>query len=381
MGKDQAAKAYGNEGGGETPGDAGPGWRTRAVTIAGRPVRVVVIGAAVALLVLVGGAVGVYAYDSAHKDQIADGVKVGRVDVGGLNRNQAAHRIRRQLVVPLHQPVKVKLGSESYKLPPSQLKIRANVDGMVDKAIDASQSWGLPGRVFRELTGGSVHQTVQPEVSYSRTAVHRFVVHVAKQVNREPQDATVSATGSSLNVVPAENGRQLKEGKLENRLNEVIDGGARHRLVTAHVVLAKPKVTTDQVASQYPVYLTLDRAAFTLRLWDDLKLTKTYPVAVGQAGLETPAGLYHIQDKQVDPSWQVPNSAWAGSLAGQTIPPGPADPLKARWLGIFSGAGIHGTDETWSIGQAVSHGCVRMTIPDVIDLYPRVPVGTPIYIG
>jgi lipoprotein-anchoring transpeptidase ErfK/SrfK len=381
MGKDEAAKAYGNGGGGETPGDAGPGWRTRAVTIAGRPVRVIVIGAAVALLALVGGAVGVYAYDSAHKDQIADGVKVGNVDVGGLNRDQAAHRIRRLLVAPLHQPVKVNFGSESYKLPASHLKVRANVDGMVDKAIDAGQSWGFPGRVFRELTGGSVNQTVPPEVSYSRAAVHRFVLQVAKQVNREPRDATVSATGSSLNVVPAENGRTLKGGKLEKRLNTVIDGGARRRLVAAHVVLAKPKVTTNEVASQNPVYLTLDRAAFTLRLWNDLKLTKTYSVAVGQAGLETPAGLYHIQDKQVDPSWHVPNSAWAGSLAGQVIPPGPADPLKARWLGIFSGAGIHGTAETWSIGQAVSHGCVRMTIPDVIDLYPRVHVGTPIYIG
>ena len=47
----------------------------------------------------------------------------------------------------------------------------------------------------------------------------------------------------------------------------------------------------------------------------------------------------------MDPSWHVPNSAWAGSLAGQVIPPGPADPLKARWIGIFDGAGIHGTDE------------------------------------
>jgi lipoprotein-anchoring transpeptidase ErfK/SrfK len=239
----------------------------------------------------------------------------------------------------------------------------------------------VPARVFRDLTGGSVNHTVQPQVSYSLGAVRSFVQHVAKKVNREPQDATVSATGSSLNVVPAQNGRTLKEAKLENRLNQVIDGGSRHKLVTAHVALAKPKVSTKEVASTYPVYLTLDRAAFTLRLWDDLKLTKTYSVAVGQAGLETPAGLYHIQDKQVNPSWQVPNSAWAGSLAGQTIPPGPADPLKARWLGIFSGAGIHGTDETWSIGQAVSHGCVRMTIPDVIELYPRVPVGTPIYIG
>jgi lipoprotein-anchoring transpeptidase ErfK/SrfK len=102
---------------------------------------------------------------------------------------------------------------------------------------------------------------------------------------------------------------------------------------------------------------------------------------VGQQGLQTPAGLYHIQDKQVNPSWHVPLSSWAGPLAGQVIPPGPDDPLKARWMGIFNGAGIHGTAETWSIGHAFSHGCVRMFIPDVIDLYNRVQVGTPVYIG
>ena len=380
MGKDDAAKAYGN--GGETDsGDPGSGWRTRAVTIAGRRMRIITVGGLVLLFVLIGGAVGVYAYDSAHKDQIADGVKVGTVDVGGLNREEAAHRIRRHLVAPLHQPVKVKVGSESYELPADHLKIRADVNGMVDEAINASQSWGVPGRVFRDLTGGSVDQTVQPQVSYSRHAVHRFVVHVTKNVNREPQDATISATGDSLNVVPAENGRTLKEGKLENGINTVLNDGSRRKLVAAHVVLAKPKVTTKQVASQYPVYLTLDRAAFTLRLWENLKQTKSYSVAVGQAGLETPAGLYHIQDKQVNPSWNVPNSSWAGDLAGMTIPPGPEDPIKARWLGIFAGSGIHGTDETWSIGQPVSHGCVRMTIPDVIELYPHVPVGTPIYIG
>jgi lipoprotein-anchoring transpeptidase ErfK/SrfK len=65
------------------------------------------------------------------------------------------------------------------------------------------------------------------------------------------------------------------------------------------------------------------------------------------------------------------------------IPPGPADPIKARWLGIFDGAGIHGIDpsEYGSIGTAGSHGCVRMRIPDVIELYPQVPVGTPVYIA
>jgi lipoprotein-anchoring transpeptidase ErfK/SrfK len=105
-------------------------------------------------------------------------------------------------------------------------------------------------------------------------------------------------------------------------------------------------------------------------------------VAVGKQGLETPAGLYHIQNKGVNVPWNVPNSSWAGSLAGTTVPGGaPDNPLKARWLGVFDGAGIHGTDQVGSLGTAASHGCVRMAIPDVVELYPQVPVQAPMYIG
>ena len=50
-------------------------------------------------------------------------------------------------------------------------------------------------------------------------------------------------------------------------------------------------------------------------------------------------------------------------------------------MGIVNGVGIHGTGAPWSIGSRASHGCIRMTVPDVIDLYPRVPVGTPVLIG
>ena len=124
---------------------------------------------------------------------------------------------------------------------------------------------------------------------------------------------------------------------------------------------------------------------FELRLWKNLALQKTYKVAIGQVGLATPAGLYHIQNKAVNPAWTMPNSDWvAPADRGKVVPGGsPENPLKARWLGIFDGAGIHGIDpsEYGTIGHAASHGCVRMRIPDVIDLYPRVPVGAPIYIG
>jgi lipoprotein-anchoring transpeptidase ErfK/SrfK len=180
--------------------------------------------------------------------------------------------------------------------------------------------------------------------------------------------------------VPGKPGVSLEQQKLRSELVDAIGSGNRAP-IRAPVRSAQPEVTTGDLASRYPTFITIDRANFTLRLWKNLKLAQSYPIAVGMQGLETPAGTYTIDDKQVNPSWHVPDSAWAGSLAGQVIPPGPADPLKARWLGFYNGAGIHGTSETTSIGTAASHGCIRMLIPDVIALYPQVPLGTPIYIG
>ncbi len=142
-----------------------------------------------------------------------------------------------------------------------------------------------------------------------------------------------------------------------------------------------PEVTTDQLAAKYPTYVTIDRANYELILWKNLKKKKTYSIAVGQAGLETPTGLYTVNDKQVDPTWHVPTSDWAGDLAGQSIPPGPSNPLKARWIGIYDGAGVHGTDDVSSLGTSASHGCVRMAVPDVIELFDKVPLGTPLYVG
>ena len=179
----------------------------------------------------------------------------------------------------------------------------------------------------------------------------------------------------------AEYGRKLRDNQLTEQINAAVLNADADHTIAARTHSTKPEVTGDEVTAEYPSYLTLDRATFTLRLWEHLKLAKTYTVAVGMEGLETPEGLYHIQEKEENPTWNVPESAWAGSLAGESIPPGPENPNKARWMGIFEGAGIHGTEETWSLGQAASHGCVRMSIPDVEELYDRVEVGTPIYIG
>jgi lipoprotein-anchoring transpeptidase ErfK/SrfK len=344
----------------------------------GRKTQIAVI---VAVLVVALGAAGAYAYDSSQKDKIADGVRIAGVDVGGLTEDEAAELVQRRLLAPLRHSLRVSFDGESWELPGAKLKVRADVGEAVEEAVADSQDGGFPGRLVRYVTGEEVSKSISPQVTYSERAVNRFVRRVAKEINREPRNADVEASGDSLEVLAGEYGRKLRDNKLTEDLNAAVLNGTAPRTIVAEVHATKPEVTKKEVAAEYPSYLTLDRSTFTLRLWENLKLAKTYTVAVGMEGLETPEGLYAIQEKEENPTWHVPDSAWAGSLAGTTVPPGPANPIKARWMAIYEGAGIHGTEETYSLGSAASHGCVRMAIPDVEELYDRVEVGTPIFIG
>jgi lipoprotein-anchoring transpeptidase ErfK/SrfK len=344
----------------------------------GRRTKIAVVAGVLVLLLL---AVGAYAYDSSQDGKIADGVTIGGVDVGGMDAGEAKRAVRRELLAPLRHSLRVGYDGESWTLDGRSLRVQADLDRATEDALAATRNGGLPGRLVRYVTGGSVDENVAARITYSRRAVNRFVRRVGAAVDREPQNADVSPSGDSLEVSSAVYGRKLRDDLLIRQLQGAVLNASADHTIAARTHPVKPAVTGDEVAAEYPSYLTLDRATFTLRLWEHLKLARSYTVAVGQEGLETPEGLYHIQEKQENPSWHVPNSAWAGDLAGQVIPPGPEDPIKARWLGIFEGAGIHGTEETWSLGTAASHGCVRMSIPDVEELYDRVEVGTPIYIG
>jgi len=344
----------------------------------GRKTQIAIV-ALVALLLL--GVAAAFAYDSSQKDKIADGVTVGGVDVGGMDEAEAKRAVRRQLLGPLRHSLRVGYDGHSWELHGKSLKVHAEIDAAVEDALAESRDGGLPTRLVRYVTGGDLDDQIAADVTYSQPAINRFVRRVAHAVDREAQDATVEPTADSLEVVAAKNGRKLRDKLLTRQLEAAVLNADADHTIAARTHFTKPEVTTKEVAAAYPSYLTLDRGTFTLRLWKNLELAKTYTVAVGQEGLETPEGLYEIQEKEENPTWHVPESDWAGSLAGQDIPPGPSNPIKARWMGIFEGAGIHGTEETESLGSAASHGCVRMAISDVEELYDQVEVGTPIFIG
>jgi hypothetical protein len=303
------------------------------------------------------------------------------VPIGGLSEKQARHKLRAELVKPLELPITVKFEHTNYVLGPKRLAVHADLRGMLDEAHGASREGDLPSRLWRYATGEDVSRNLPARVGYSHRGVDEFVAEVAKQIDQPATEASVEPTASSLNLISGSDGVSLDQAKLRSELIDQLGSADSRHVVDAPVERTHSSVTTGDLASKYSTYLTIDRSTYQLRLWKNLKLVHTYTIAVGMQGLETPAGTYTINDKQVNPSWHVPDSAWAGDLAGKTIPPGPADPIKARWMGFYNGAGIHGTDDVASLGSSASHGCVRMSIPDVEALYPQVPLGTPIYIG
>jgi lipoprotein-anchoring transpeptidase ErfK/SrfK len=346
-------------------------------------VRTRVIVLTVLLLAVVGGlAAGMYAYDNARADKIGKGVRVGGIELQGLTRAQAHAKLERLILQPLERPIVVHHDKKTWRLGAREARIAVDLDAMVGKAMKVSREGNLFSRTVRNLTGKSLNTEMQPTVRYSDRAIVRMLDKIRRSLDREPVDAKVDIDAGGIHQKPSHTGRATRASRLHRQIRLALVSTTADRTFVAHTRKLQPKVSTRDLARRYETVIIVHRGQFQLTLYKELKPAKTYPIAVGQVGLETPAGLYHIQNKAVNPAWNVPNSSWAGDLAGTVVPGGsPENPLKARWMGIFDGAGIHGTDAINSIGTAASHGCIRMRIPDVIELYDRVPVGAPVYIA
>jgi lipoprotein-anchoring transpeptidase ErfK/SrfK len=335
-----------------------------------------------ALVLLAGiGAGALYAYDSSRENRLANGVVIGGFDVGGMDARLARIELGRVLLPRLQRPLVVRYASRRFVLRAEQVDFSVAIAGAVNRALEKSRQGGIFHRVYRELSGGSVPEQLIPRAAVSRAAVAAWVARVAKRMYRPPVAARVIPSATNLRVVPGRDGRALRAEALTIAIVRRMTSLSAPRVVGAPTRPVAPRISSRTISRRYPFFITISRSERRLRLWEHLTLRKTYAIAVGRIGLETPAGLYRIEDKQVNPSWHVPLSSWAGSLAGRVIPPGPADPLKARWMGFYDGAGIHGTDDIGSLGSAASHGCIRMSISDVIELYGIVPLHTPIFIA
>jgi len=121
----------------------------------------------------------------------------------------------------------------------------------------------------------------------------------------------------------------------------------------------------NQVRAQRRIVVSIpDRK---LAVMESDRVVRVYSTAVGAPKSPSPSGSFQIVNHIPQPTWYT---------KGKIVPPGPANPLGTRWLGLsLKGYGIHGTNVPSSIGKNASHGCIRMRNRDVEELFEMVAVG------
>jgi lipoprotein-anchoring transpeptidase ErfK/SrfK len=303
-------------------------------------------------------------------ERIAAGITAAGTDVAGLTVDEAAARLQgihgERLVRGI---VTVQAADITWRLE------TADADVAFDALTSAKRA------LYAGRTAAGQPLDVPLAVSFTQSAVDRFVARIRKRLYRPARDSRLKVSIRRVRVTHSRRGRDIGDKTLAKQVAAALTNPNINRVFKPRLISVAPKVTAGKLRKTASTVITIERSSFTLRLFKRLKVVKRYKVAVGLPDYPTPQGLFAIQSKQVNPTWTAPNSPWAGELAGSQIPGGaPDNPLKARWMGVSGAVGIHGTGEPWSIGSRASHGCIRMRVPDVIDLYPRVPIGTPVLI-
>jgi lipoprotein-anchoring transpeptidase ErfK/SrfK len=287
-------------------------------------------------------------------DVIAAGVRVGGTLVGGLSTAEATELVSTRF----HRPLTLVVSRvRRLRLTPQEFGAAAHVGDAIKHA--------------KRARAGAV---IPLKVDVPRTKLQREVGSLGRELRRDPVDARVILRKLAPFATKAVPGRRLQELEARRAIVLALKTHDRTPLALPFEQVA-PKVTPENVG---PV-IVIRRGSNRLYFYDDMKLARLFNVATGQSAYPTPLGRFEIKVKWRDPWWYPPPSDWAKDK--DPVPPGPGNPLGTRWMGLSAPyVGIHGTPDAASIGYSVSHGCIRMLIPQVEWLFEQVEIGTPVFI-
>lgn len=287
---------------------------------------------------------------------IADGVRVGGVEIGGLTRNEAVNKLLAEVVRPANTKRVVRAGRTRFAINPRSAGLAIDVRYAVRAAYNFGRSRPVP-------EGGGV---VPLPVRVNEQRIQAIVRARAGKFDRSPRDASIRFRGVTPIIAKARFGRAIDQ---ERAAEQLTNGLLSQR---QSIVFPTKRVRPERTTA--PPTVLVNRNAFQLTLFANGK-RRNFRVAVGQPAYPTPPGTYKIVNKIQNPTWTPPNSTWAAGIA--PVPPGPANPLGTRWMGFDRNLiGIHGTPNPGSLGTRASHGCIRMSIPAAEWLFGQVGVGS-----
>ncbi len=335
--------------------------------------RMVTVVVALALTAFSVGFTWAFVDDFSRQQIVPKGATVEGVHVGGLPRDEAVRLVREKVEKLLTAPMTLTFLDKSFTLDSARY-LSVDCEGMVDDTFGPQRTSTLAERVLRRATGGSVNVNVPRKLKVDTEGLSAWVDETAAQIDKRAVDSSISIVKERLNVSKSAVGYKLDRPSTVAILGKALRDGARD--VTMKVDTLQPRLTENS----YGKTILVVKSERHLFLYDGPKIEKDYPVAIGTPGHPTPAGWWVIENKRYMPTWTNNGSEWAKGMPPY-IPPGYYNPLGTRALDLnASGIRIHGSSKDYSIGTAASHGCMRMHMPDIEDLYERVQVGTRVVI-
>jgi lipoprotein-anchoring transpeptidase ErfK/SrfK len=319
-----------------------------------------------------GMAYAAYRHDATMRGLLPAGSVVGGVNVSRMDRATAVAAVRAAVERDFDRAATVTVGGRTYSVTPRALGVTHDAEAAVDRAFREASGGNWASRAWGRVVGDRAAPREAVTVDdYDPSRLAAVAARAAKDLNVSPTDPGVAQTGGWLRFTAAKAGRRVDERAFADALAKSLEDGRKRDLALVPVAPKGAPVGTA---------ILVRTGENRLYLYKDGRLDRTYGVATGSPRYATPTGRFEVTLKRYLPTWVNPWSPWSMNEPAR-IGPGPKNPLGTRALNLSApGIRIHGTPAAKSIGYSVSHGCIRMRMPDVEDLYPRVPTGTPVFI-
>jgi hypothetical protein len=278
------------------------------------------------------------------------------------------------------------LRGKTQKQDSFRVQAKVSDDGGVDRVryridqskwLEAPLQEGEAELVLRNLPEGSRQLEVEVRDRAGRLALERceFVVDSTEKLGKKA--LTLGARGKDVEALQQRLSDAGQSLLISGEFDAATEFAVRAFQEAEHLPVTGKVAQATLTALGPRIVVNLGR--FELVLDRPGQENRRFTIACGAPQFPTPTGKFVVYDMVKDPTWIPPDSPWAKEA--KTIPPGPDNPLGTRWIGLdWGGVGIHGTNADWTIGSASSHGCVRMHISEVEELYELVQPGTPVTI-
>lgn len=348
-------------------------------------VKLVLVGIVVAALLALTGCCMAFAADEAARAPYvpAQTTFEGEHDVTGLTAAELEGFLTEWVAREGVPTLTLTAGDKSYTIGLDEVGA-VDIAGTVDQAF-APYRANVFARLFTrlsELAGGAPpHYDVGLVCAVDEERLAACVASVAERANGAPQNAGYAydkATGG-LVVTPPVRGVDMNVERTIAAVSQALGpeaNGDPDRLSVEAVAFL-----TDAESDDPGQGIFVDTRKCRVKLYEGGEEVASYACTPGMSGYATPKGDFTLLYKDAAPTWYNPHSDWSEGM-DETIPPGPSNPLGLRALAVSCGGGIflHGTTNTGSLGYPGSHGCVRLSNKNIVELYDRVSEGIPIII-